>query len=343
MKRKFKKSRERSDLQGLLPTRHNLGRKPIRSWRPAASFCLRKASGGIRWGSRSRKGHFLHRPGAMSIYYTQRAFVIKTRLKRDWKTHPFPEISSRWKGRGNGQSSKMLQETRRIAKHHGKNIILTRMNFVWCNTTYCVSLCSQMLKKVTVMPPPLKVDAPPGPGHSLRVCCFHLCNRYWEILRPGDLTSSDTNNVDFFMRSRPFRVQPEVLGPSGLGLSFFLWWQIPNLITGLRWLGGEDPINRIGFGTTKKFSSPARLLVVMPPHSSVTGVMLPHNEPSNYSRNVHRCCAVIRKPGSAWLDWGHSHNGPWTYEYCFEVNVLVCWECILKCGKLFWSDVLVCW
>ena len=34
----------------------------------------------------------------------------------------------------------------------------------------------------------------------------------------------------------------------------------------------------------------------------------PHSLPSNYVRNGHRWCAVIRKPGSTWLK--HSRNGP---------------------------------
>jgi len=31
-------------------------------------------------------------------------------------------------------------------------------------------------------------------------------------------------------------------------------------------------------------------------------MMPPHSQPSNYSRNAHQWCAVVRKPGNAWLD-----------------------------------------
>ena len=69
-----------------------------------------------------------------------------------------------------GQSGEMLQETRRIAKHHGKNLIWTRMNFVLMQHNITFPCAWKGC--------PLKVDAPPGPGHSLRICCVHLCNRY---------------------------------------------------------------------------------------------------------------------------------------------------------------------
>jgi len=50
---------------------------------PRGEFLFAQGERRQQMGHRLRKGHFLHKLGAMSIYYTQRAFVLKTRLKRD--------------------------------------------------------------------------------------------------------------------------------------------------------------------------------------------------------------------------------------------------------------------